>query len=52
VQGSTGPPAGFTTKIDTHFSAFAEAGYQFAVSNDGGGKRNGIKATAGLRYQW
>ena len=44
--------AGFTTKIATHFSAFAEAGYQFAVSNDGGGKRNGIKATGGLRYQW
>ena len=44
--------AGFTTKIDTHFSAFAEAGYQFAISNDGGGKRDGVKGTAGLRYQW
>ena len=44
--------AGFTTKIDTHFSAFADAGYQFAVSNDGGGQRNGVKGTAGLRYQW
>ena len=44
--------AGFTTKINTHLSAFADAGYQFAVSNDGGGKRNGIKGTAGLRYQW
>ena len=44
--------AGFTTKIDTHLSAFADAGYQFAVSNNGGGKRNGVKGTAGLRYQW
>jgi len=44
--------AGFTTKINAHFSAFADAGYQFAVSNDGGGKRNGAKGTAGLRYQW
>ena len=44
--------AGFTTKINTHLSAFAEAGYQFAVSNDGGGQRNGVKGTAGLRYQW
>jgi outer membrane autotransporter protein len=44
--------AGFTTKIDTHFSAFAEAGYQFAISNEGGGKRDGVKGTAGLRYQW
>ena len=43
---------GFTTKINTHLSAFADAGYQFAVSNDGGGKRNGVKASAGLRYQW
>ena len=44
--------AGFTTKIDTHLSAFADAGYQFAVSNDGGGQRNGVKGNAGLRYQW
>jgi len=44
--------AGFTTRINTHLSAFADAGYQFAVSNDGGGKRNGVKASAGLRYQW
>ena len=44
--------AGFTTKIDAHFSAYADAGYQFAISNDGGGKRNGVKGTAGLRYQW
>ena len=44
--------AGFTTKINAHISAFADAGYQFAVSNDGGGRRNGVKGTAGLRYQW
>jgi len=44
--------AGFTTKINAHLSAFAEAGYQFAISNDGGGKRDGVKGTAGLRYQW
>jgi len=44
--------AGFTTKTDTHFSAFVDAGYQFAVSNDGGGRRDGVKGTAGLRYQW
>jgi len=43
--------AGFTTKINTHLSAFADAGYQFAVSNDGG-RRDGVKGTAGLRYQW
>ena len=44
--------AGFTTKINTHLSAFADAGYQFAVSHDGGGKRDGVKGSAGLRYQW
>jgi len=43
---------GFTTKISTHLSAFVDAGYQFAVSNEGGGKRDGVKGTAGLRYQW
>jgi len=44
--------AGFTTKINAHLSAFADVGYQFAVSHDGGGKRNGVKGTAGLHYQW
>ena len=43
---------GFTTKINAHLSAFTDAGYQFAVSHDGGGKRDGAKGTAGLRYQW
>ena len=38
--------------INSNFSAFADAGYQFAVSNEGGGRRNGVKGTAGLRYQW
>jgi len=33
-------------------SVFADAGCQFAAINDGGGKRNGVKATAGHRYQW
>ena len=44
--------AGFTTRINSNFSAFADAGYQFAVSDEGGGRRNGVKGTAGLRYQW
>ena len=43
---------GFTTEFNAHLSGFADAGYQFVVSNDGGGRRNGVKATAGLRYQW
>jgi outer membrane autotransporter protein len=44
--------AGFNTNINANLSAYVDAGYQFAVSNDGGGKRNGVKGTAGLRYQW
>jgi len=44
--------AGLTTKINAHLTAFTDAGYQFAVSHDGGGKRDGVKGTAGLRYQW
>ena len=43
---------GFTAKINTHLSAFTDVGYQFAVSHDGGGKRDGAKGTAGLRYQF
>jgi len=43
---------GVTTKIDTHLSAFVDAGYQFAVSHDGGGRRDGVKGSTGLRYQW
>jgi len=44
--------AGFTTKIDSHLSGFVDAGYQFAVSHDGGGRRDGVKGSAGLRCQW
>ena len=44
--------ARFASRINAHLSAFADAGYQFAVSHDGGGKRDGVKGTAGLRYQW
>ena len=44
--------AGFNTNINANLSAYVDAGYQFAVSNDGGGQRNGVKGTAGLRYQW
>jgi outer membrane autotransporter protein len=44
--------AGFSTRFSANLSAYLDAGYQFAVSNDGGGRRNGVKGTTGLRYQW
>ena len=43
---------GFTTRIDANLFASAEFGYQFAVSNQGGGQRDGLKGSARLRYQW
>jgi outer membrane autotransporter protein len=44
--------AGFTAKINADLSAFTNVGYQFAVGDSGGGRRDGVKGTAGLRYQW
>lgn len=38
--------------INNHLSAVADIGYQFSVSNDGGGKRDGVKGFLGLRYQF
>jgi len=42
----------FSTKINAHLSAFSDAGYQFAISHDGGGRPDGVKGTAGLRFRW
>ena len=41
--------AGFTSRINNHFSGFVDAGYQFSV---GDGERRGVKGIAGLRYRW
>jgi outer membrane autotransporter protein len=43
---------GLTTKANANLSFYGNADYQFAVSDIGGGKRNGFGGTAGLRYTW
>ncbi|WP_084788972.1 autotransporter outer membrane beta-barrel domain-containing protein [Bradyrhizobium sp. Cp5.3] len=44
--------AGVTAKIDAGLSLYAQAGYQFAVGNTDGHKRDGVRADLGLRYAW
>jgi outer membrane autotransporter protein len=41
---------GYTTWVNNQWSAFVDAGYQFSVGNSD--RRNGFKATWGLRYQF
>ena len=41
---------GVTAKLNSAYSAYAQAGYQFAL--DGGFIRNGIQGDIGLRYVW
>jgi outer membrane autotransporter protein len=43
---------GLTTKVNANLSFFANADYQFAVSDTDGGKRDGFGGAAGLRYTW
>ena len=43
---------GLTTKINPNLSLYANADYEFAVSNTDGGKRDGIRGAVGLRYSW
>jgi len=44
--------AGVTAKIKLGLSLYAQAGYQFAVADTDGHKRDGIRGDLGLRYSW
>jgi outer membrane autotransporter protein len=44
--------AGVTAKINAGLSLYAQAGYQFAVGDTDGHKRDGVKGDLGLRYTW
>ncbi|QGZ66859.1 autotransporter outer membrane beta-barrel domain-containing protein [Paraburkholderia acidisoli] len=44
--------AGVTTRIDQRFSAYLQAGYQFAVGGTEGGRRQSVQGDIGLRYRW
>jgi outer membrane autotransporter protein len=44
--------AGVTAKINSGLSLYAQAGYQFAVADTDGHKRDGIRGDFGLRHSW
>jgi outer membrane autotransporter protein len=44
--------AGVTAKINTGLGLYAQAGYQFAVGDTDGHKRDGVKGNLGVRYSW
>ena len=39
-------------KVNTNVSFYANADYQLAVGNTDGGKRDGVRGAAGVRYTW
>jgi outer membrane autotransporter protein len=43
---------GLTTKVSANLSFYVNGDYLFAVGDTDGGKRNGIRGAAGLRYTW
>jgi outer membrane autotransporter protein len=43
---------GVTTQIDKRLDAYLQAGYQFAVGDTDGGRRQGVQGDAGVRYKW
>jgi len=38
--------------MSANLSLYANADYQFAVDNSDGGRRDGIRGAAGVRYMW
>ena len=43
---------GVSVRMNAHVSFYANADYQFAVGDSNGGKRDGIRGAAGVRYMW
>jgi outer membrane autotransporter protein len=43
---------GVSVRMDAHVSLFANADYQFAVGDTDGGRRDGVRGAAGVRYTW
>jgi outer membrane autotransporter protein len=38
--------------MNANVSLYANADYQFAVANTDGGRRDGVRGAAGVRYTW
>ena len=43
---------GLSVRMNANISLYANADYQFAVGDTDGGRRNGIRGAAGVRYTW
>jgi outer membrane autotransporter protein len=43
---------GLSVKVNTNVSLYANADYQFSVGDTDGGRRNGVRGAAGVRYTW
>jgi outer membrane autotransporter protein len=43
---------GLSVRMNANVSLYANADYQFSVSDSDGGRRNGIRGAAGVRYTW
>ncbi|EHR04909.1 autotransporter family protein [Bradyrhizobium sp. WSM471] len=43
---------GVSVRMNANVSFYANADYQFAVSDTDGGRRDGVRGAAGMRYAW
>ena len=43
---------GLSARMNANVSLYANADYQFAVGNTDGGRRDGVRGAAGVRYTW
>ena len=43
---------GASLRMNANVSLYANADYQFAVGDTDGGRRDGIRGAAGVRYTW
>jgi outer membrane autotransporter protein len=43
---------GLSVRMNANVSLYANADYQFAVGDTDGGRRDGIRGAAGVRYTW
>jgi outer membrane autotransporter protein len=43
---------GLSVRVNANVSLYANADYQFALANTDGGRRDGVRGAAGVRYTW
>jgi outer membrane autotransporter protein len=43
---------GLSVRVNANVNLYANADYQLSVGDTDGGKRNGVRGAAGVRYTW